>query len=79
VSLLDLFWLLRRSLSEIRLAVDFRAWWRGKAPIRAATGSQKATSTTSTDTGFTAEGDFIDGVPHPAGMLLHRERQAARG
>lgn len=26
------------------------------------------------DTGFTADGDFIDGVLHHAGMLLYRER-----
>jgi hypothetical protein len=26
------------------------------------------------DTGFTADGEFIDGVLHHAGMLLHRER-----
>lgn len=26
------------------------------------------------DTGFTADGDFIDGVLHHAGMLLYRQR-----
>ncbi len=26
------------------------------------------------DTGFTADGDFIDGVLHHAGMVLYRER-----
>ncbi len=26
------------------------------------------------DTGFTADGDFIDGVLHHAGMILYRER-----
>ncbi|MEF0941364.1 Atu4866 domain-containing protein [Rhizobium sp. BR 362] len=26
------------------------------------------------DTGFTADGDFVDGVLHHAGMILHRER-----
>jgi len=28
------------------------------------------------DTGFTADGDFIDGVLHHAGMVLYRERGA---
>ena len=26
------------------------------------------------DTGFTADGEFIDGILHHAGMLLHREK-----
>ena len=26
------------------------------------------------DTGFTADGDFVDGVLHHAGMVLYRER-----
>ena len=26
------------------------------------------------DTGFTADGEFIDGVLHPAGMILYRVR-----
>jgi hypothetical protein len=26
------------------------------------------------DTGFTADGEFVDGVLHHAGMVLHRER-----
>ncbi|WP_105384964.1 Atu4866 domain-containing protein [Neorhizobium alkalisoli] len=26
------------------------------------------------DTGFTADGEFIDGVLHHAGMILHREK-----
>ena len=28
------------------------------------------------DTGFTADGDFVDGVLHHAGMVLYRERGA---
>ncbi|PWC29103.1 Atu4866 domain-containing protein [Teichococcus aestuarii] len=33
------------------------------------------------DTGFTADGDFIDGVLHHGGMVLHRQRETppARG
>lgn len=29
------------------------------------------------DTGFIADGDFIDGVLHHAGMILHRRRDGA--
>lgn len=31
------------------------------------------------DTGFTADGDFIDGVLHHGGMILRREPPAQRG
>jgi Agrobacterium tumefaciens protein Atu4866 len=30
------------------------------------------------DTGFTADGDFVDGVLHHAGMVLHRVPAAAQ-
>lgn len=31
------------------------------------------------DTGFTADGDFVDGVLHHAGMVLRRERSPVDG
>ncbi|MBF2715167.1 Atu4866 domain-containing protein [Agrobacterium vitis] len=30
------------------------------------------------DTGFTADGDFIDGVLHHAGMILYRQLKASK-
>jgi hypothetical protein len=31
------------------------------------------------DTGFTADGDFIDGVLHHAGMILYRDGNVVKG
>lgn len=44
-----------------------------KAHIKAVTRSTGTTFNIGTDTGFTADGDFIEGVLHHIGMKFHRE------